>query len=145
MNAVTVALGIVAAGVIGYLVTKKTRSHPTLQPGGARDASLFRTLPGTGGFCQGEVLKKRMKGRGFHWKRVGGCNPAPGSRFEIRLKDQSLSSPLIPAVPSGVDNISADVKPGEPAGNVYAYSLFQVLADNSERELEDPELEIGHI
>jgi hypothetical protein len=145
MNAVTVALGIVTAGVVGFLLARKPRSHPSLQPRGVSDSSLFRTLPGSGGFCRGEVLKKRMKGRAFHWKRVGGCHPAPGSRFEIRLKDQSLSSPLIPSVPSGVDDIRADVKPDEPAGRVYRYSLFQVLADSSERELEDPELEIGHI
>lgn len=145
MNAAVTALGIVVAGVIGFLLGKGSK-HPSVRPvGGASDASLFRTLPGSDGFCSGKVLKKRMKGRMFHWHRVGGCHPEPGSRFEIRLKDRTLTSPLIPAVPSGVDDIWADVDPDEPEGNVYEYSLWQVLADNRERELHDPELEIGHI
>jgi LPXTG-motif cell wall-anchored protein len=144
MNGALTALGIVAAGVIGFLLGRK-RKHPHIRTGGASDASLFRTLRGTDGFCTGEVLKKRMKGRRFHWKRVGGCQPEAGSRFEIRLKDPTMPNPLIPSVPFGVDDIWADVDPDEPEGTVYPYGLFQVLADGRERELEDPELEIGHI
>jgi hypothetical protein len=145
MNGVFAALGLIVGGVIGFLLGQKSRQHPALQPGGVSDSSLFRTVAGTGGFCEGKVVKRRMKGRSFRWIRVGGCSPAPGSRFEIRLKNAAIASPLIPAVPFGVDDIWADVHGSEPPGTVYEYSLYQVLANGSERELDDPELEIGQI
>lgn len=145
MNGVIGILGLIAAGVVGFLLGKKSGQRPSLGGGGGGNSSLFRTLQGTDGFCKGEVLKKRMKGRSFHWHRVGGCRPDPGSRFEIRLKHHTHPSPLIPPVPSGVDHIRAEVNHSEPDGRVYEYGLWQVLADGRERELEDPELEIGHI
>lgn len=145
MNGVLVALGVIVAGVIGFLLAKKSGQHPSLVGGGVSDSSLFRTVGGSGGFCDGKVVKERMKGRRFEWVRVGGCVPAPGSRFEIRLKNTAIESPLVPAVPSGVDRINAGVRSSEPAGTVYKYSLYQVLANGSERELDDPELEIGQI
>jgi hypothetical protein len=145
MNGLFAALGVIAGGVIGFLLGKKSGTHPSLLGGGVSDSSLFRTVAGTGGFCEGRVVKYRMTGRHFEWKRVGGCSPAPGSRFEIRLKNSAIASPLIPATPAGVDLIRAGVRDSERPGTVYEYSLYQVLANGSERELDDPELEIGQI
>ena len=141
MNAVLGALGVFVAGLIGFLIGKK--SSMELPRSGGPNEARFVTRPGTGGFCAGLVLD-RPKARRFRWIRVGGgCTPAPGSRFEIRIKHEA--SPLVPDIPSGVDEIVAGVKPGIPTGKVYEYSLWQVLADGRERELHDPELEIGHI
>jgi hypothetical protein len=106
------------------------------------DATNFQTNRGDDGFVVAEILKKRMKGRTFNWNRVG-VRPEPGSHFEIRAK--SGASILVPPTPRGVDDISAAVESGVRTGTIYRYSLWQVLADGRERELEDPELEVGEI
>ena len=105
------------------------------------DAStLFVTSHGSDGFVSARV-QRRMKGDAFFWKRSG-IRPAVGSRFEIRPK--TGSSLLNPSTPSGVDEIRATAnRSAAPQGSVYTYSLWQVLADGRERELHDPELEIG--
>jgi hypothetical protein len=144
MNPVLGALGVIIGGLVGFLMGKKGHPHDAEfgRAGGPHEAR-FVTRRGTDGFCAGLVLD-RMKARNFRWVRVGGgCTPAPGSRFEIRIKH--VASPLIPEIPSGIDEIIAGVRAGEPPGGVYQYSLWQVLADGRERELHDPELEIGHI
>lgn len=144
MNRALVLIGIGASALIGFLLGKKGLPLPPgLIPGDVADATLFRADQGSDGFCQAEVLKKRMRGRAFHWHRVGSCRPAPGGYFEIRVKNRT--SPLIPANPQGVNDIWADVHDWAEPGDVYYYSLWQVLADGRERELEDPELEIGQI
>jgi hypothetical protein len=84
-----------------------------------------------------------MKGRTFHWVRHGACRPANGGYFEIRMK--SGSSPLKPLAPQGVDHIFADVEDWAKPGDVYPYSLWQVLPDGREKLLHDPELEIGQV
>ena len=130
-------IGFGLSAVIGYLLGKKgLDSHH-----GNADATLFTTQPGDHGFCKGKVLKFRMKGRAFHWRRVGQCRPSSGGYFEIRMK-QGVS-PLIPARPQGVNDIYADVHAWAKPFDVYEYSLWQVMADGRERELHDPELEIG--
>jgi hypothetical protein len=143
MNA-KAALGFIAGGVIGFLFLR-LRDWPGSDPvASASNATLFRTSPGLDAFSNARILKKRMKGRSFRWTRVG-PPPAAGSRFEIRLKDAALRSPLIPAIPAGVENIRADVHREEKPGTVYEYGLYQVLANGDERCLHDPELEIGQI
>lgn len=102
-------------------------------------STLFVTSHGSGGFVAGRV-QRRMKGKSFVWKRSG-LAPAEGSRFEIRPK--TGLSLLDPATPTGVDEIRATAVSSAQQGAVYTYSLWQVLADGRERELHDPELEIG--
>jgi len=103
-------------------------------------STLFVTSHGSNGFVNARV-KERMKGASFVWTRAG-LPPADGSRFEIRPK--SGSSVLDPPIPAGVDEIRAIANGSvAPAGTVYTYSLWQVLVDGRERELNDPELEIG--
>lgn len=104
------------------------------------DDSLFQCDPGTGGFVDARVRKERMKGNTFHWRRVG-VAPASGSHFEIRPKGGS--SVLVPEVPRGTDDIFADANGTVVVGTIYRYSLWQVLADGTEKELHDPELEIA--
>jgi hypothetical protein len=142
MNGFVAGLTAAAAGFLAYLlISRKTHIRQS-----ASDFSLFVTRPGSDGFCSGNVRKFRMRGRSFKWERRGeGCEPAPGSRFEIRLKGSHEPHPLVPAIPSGTNVITASVAPGIPPGSVYRYGLHQVLADGSSRQLEDPELEIGHI
>ncbi|HXG89825.1 MAG TPA: hypothetical protein VNJ02_15960 [Vicinamibacterales bacterium] len=139
-------LGVLAAGFFGFVLGRR-KDDPSAAD--VADASFFLTTPGSGNddFCAGKILKKRLKGRVFHWARKGmGCEPASGSRFEIRLKPTvpPRPNPLIPPVPSGVNHILADVQPWASAGVVYYYSLYQVLADGTEKQLHDPELEIGN-
>ena len=53
------------------------------KPHGA-DATFFTSHAGSDGFCDAKVLKFRMKGRAFHWARVGELpDPAVTSYFEI--------------------------------------------------------------
>jgi hypothetical protein len=113
------------------------------KPHGA-DATFFSTRPGSDGFCDAKVLKFRMKGREFHWARVGGCKPAGGGYFEIRVKGGK--SLLVPPTPKGVNDIYCEVDPSVPEGTVIEYSLYQVRLEGGkpiEKELHDPELEIG--
>jgi hypothetical protein len=113
------------------------------KPHGA-DATFFTSHPGSDGFCDAKVLKFRMKGRAFHWARVGSCKPSGDDYFEIRVKEGE--SPLIPPTPKGVNNIYCEVDPKVPDGTLIQYSLYQVRVDGGERiekELHDPELEIG--
>ena len=139
MNTTLAILGIIGGAIVGF-VTGKGFGGAT-RFGGA-DAAFFQTRPGSDGFVQGEVLNKKMKGNAFHWNRVG-INPASGSWFEIRPK--SGSSILDPAIPSGVNNIYADVIPGTPNDTVYLYELWQVLANGNERRLEDPEITVSEM
>jgi hypothetical protein len=139
MNDTIAILGIVAAALVGFLLGKKAGGDR--DRAGNADATFFQTTPGSGGFVQGRVLN-RMKGRTFHWNRVG-TKPAAGSRFEIRAKSGTL--PLVPPIPSGTDSIFADANDSAVPGTVYKYSLWQVLANGSEKELHDPELEIGQV
>jgi hypothetical protein len=109
------------------------------------DATFFNTRPGDDEFCKAKVLKFRMKGREFHWARVGMCRPPTGGYFEIRVKPGSQYG-LRPERPHGVHDIFAEVDDSVPDGTIIKYSLFEVIVDNGksrERELEDPELEIG--
>jgi hypothetical protein len=109
------------------------------------DATFFNTMPGDDDFCRAKVLKFRMKGREFHWARVGGCRPSSGGYFEIRVKPGSEFG-LIPERPRGVHDIFAEVDDSVPNGTIIKYSLFEVIfvdGKPKERELEDPELEIG--
>ena len=69
------------------------------KPHGA-DATFFTSHPGSDGFCEAKVLKFRMRGRVFHWARVGNCKPSGGSYFEIRVKAKDGRSPLIPPAPA---------------------------------------------
>jgi len=132
-------LGIIGGGIVGFFTGKSFGSAGTF---GGADASFFQTKPGSGGFVEGEVLKKKMKGKTFHWNRVG-TPPAPGSWFEIRPK--SGASILEPAIPSGLNNVYADVKAGTSNGTVYLYELWQVLANGDERRLEDPEITVSEM
>jgi hypothetical protein len=103
-------------------------------------STLFVTSHGSDGFVAARI-QRRMKGDSFVWQRSG-LHPAEGSRFEIRPK--SGSSLLAPSTPTGVDEIRATANRSVAhQGAVYTYSLWQVLADGRERELHDPELEIG--
>ena len=129
-------VGIVAAAVVGFIAGLKKSGRV-----GNADATFFQTNPGSGGFVAARILKRKMKGRTFHWNRVGTI-PAAGSHFEIRPKPGQPKI-LNPPIPSGVNDLYADVPPSVPGGTKYQYSLWQVLADNSEKELDDPELEIG--
>jgi hypothetical protein len=105
------------------------------------DSTRFVTTPGSDGFVVAQI-QKRMKGDSFVWTRSG-VSPAAGSRFEIRPKPQSATSLLNPPIPVGVDEIRAQVNRSTAEhGAVYAYSLWQVLADGREREIHDPELQI---
>jgi hypothetical protein len=105
-----------------------------------QSSSLFVTSHGSDGFVAARV-QRRMRGDSFLWKRSG-LAPAAGSRFEIRPK--TGSSLLDPSIPSGVDEIHATAnRSSAQHGAVYTYSLWQVLPDGRERELHDPELEIG--
>lgn len=140
MDKTLAILGIIAAGVIGFFIGKS--SHGVSTSDGA-DFTLFKTTPGSDGFVQGEVLKKKMKGKTFHWKRVG-TRPAAGSWFEIRPKG-GRPSILDPEIPSGMDDIYADVKPGTPNGTSYYYDLWQVLETGGERQLEDPEIVVSEM
>jgi hypothetical protein len=109
------------------------------------DATFFNTSPGDNGFCRAKVLKFRMKGREFHWAQVGGCRATGGGFFEIRVKPGSEFG-LIPERPRGVHDIFAEVDDSVPDGTIIKYSLFQVIFEDGkpkEKELEDPELEIG--
>jgi len=109
------------------------------------DATFFNTTPGDDEFCRAKVLKFRMKGREFHWARVGMCRPSSGGFFEIRVKSDSPFR-LIPERPQGVHDIFAEVDDSVPDGTIIKYSLFEVIFVNGqpkEKELEDPELEIG--
>jgi hypothetical protein len=103
-------------------------------------STLFVTSHGSDGFVAARV-QRRMKGNSFVWKRSG-IPPAEGSRFEIRPKFGF--SLLDPSTPNGVHEIRATAnRSSAQQGAVYTYSLWQVLADGRERELHDPELEIG--
>ena len=105
-----------------------------------QDSTRFVTNPGSGGFVSARV-QRRMRGDSFVWTRSG-IAPAAGSRFEIRPKEGA--SPLDPSTPAGVDELRASAnRSATRSGTVYTYSLWQVLADGRERELHDPELEIG--
>jgi hypothetical protein len=138
MNDAIAIIGIVGSAIVGFFAGKKT--------GGDRvsnaDATFFQTRPGSDGFVEARVLKERMKGRTFHWNRVG-TKPAAGSRFEIRGKSGPL--PLVPPIPKGTDSIFADADDSAVPGTVYHYALWQVLADNREKKLHDPELEMGQV
>jgi hypothetical protein len=103
-------------------------------------STLFVTSHGSDGFVKARV-QRRMNGDSFVWTRSG-MRPAEGSRFEIRPKfGPSL---LDPSTPNGVDEICATAnRSAAHQGAIYTYSLWQVLADGRERELHDPELEIG--
>jgi hypothetical protein len=79
----------------------------------------------------------------FHWNRVG-TPPEPGSWFEIRPK-RGYSSILEPAIPSGANDMWADVKRGTSNGTSYYYELWQVLATREERRLEDPEIIVSEM
>jgi hypothetical protein len=110
-------------------------SHPR------RDETEFICTPGTDGFVNARIQKK-MRGNIFEWRRIG-IQPEAGCRFEIRPKLAGGRSPLHPTNPAGVDVFSADVNwDVAKDGERYQYSLWQVLADRRERELEDPEIEI---
>jgi hypothetical protein len=107
------------------------------------DATFFTSNAGRDGFCDAKVLKFRMKGRVFHWARVGSCKPSGDGYFEIRVKHGQ--SPLIPPAPNGINHIFCEVDPAVPDGTVIQYSLYQVRFEDgkrSEKELHDPELEI---
>ncbi len=105
------------------------------------DSTRFVTTPGADGFVAAQI-QKRMKGNSFVWTRSG-IPPAAGSRFEIRPKPLSAVSLLNPPIPTGVDEIHAQVnRSAAQQGAVYTYSLWQVLADGREREIHDPELQI---
>ncbi len=106
-----------------------------------RDDTTFQCNPGSGGFVDARILKNRLKGNIFEWRRVG-VPPADGSRFEIRPK-KGMSSLLEPAIPQGRDLIMADANGLARPGDIYKYSLWQVLSDGSEKELHDPEIEIA--
>jgi hypothetical protein len=139
MDMTLVILAIIGAGIVGFFIGK---SFGAPRMFGGADATFFLTKPGSGGFVQGEVLKKKMRGRTFHWNRVG-TTPAPGSRFEIRPKsDHSI---LEPAIPFGVNDIYAEVQPGTRNGRVYHYELWQVLDSGDARRLEDPEIIVSEM
>jgi hypothetical protein len=138
MNIAVAALGAIAAGVVGFLLGKKDGKGLGF---GIADASFFTSNHGTDGFCAARILKKKMRGSHFHWMRHGSCKPSNGGYFEIRIKERE--SPLRPERPRGVDHIYASVKETARAGDVYRYSLWQVLPNGEERELHDPELEIA--
>ena len=138
------ALGFLVGGLVGLVIGQRQRGSDGGPASGASNSSWFRTSVGTDGFSRARILKPRMIGRSFQWKRMGDA-PAAGSRFEIRLKDRAIDSPLIPAIPAGTDEIRAGVRRDEKPGTVYEYGLYQVLADGRERCLHDPELEIGQI
>jgi hypothetical protein len=140
MDTTLAILGIIGGGIVGFFTGK---NFGGAAPFSGADASFFQTKPGSGGFVQGEVLKKKMKGKTFHWNRVGTI-PAGGSRFEIRPKSGG-SSILEPDIPSGVNDMSADVKPGTSNGTVYRYELWQVLATGEARMLEDPEITVSEM
>jgi hypothetical protein len=140
MNRALVLIGVGLSALIGFLLVRRT---PALGPGHAVDV-IFRSHPGTGdGFCKVTVQAGRPRGRAFHWKPVGPCRPEPGGYFQIRVKNRP--SPLIPERPRGNPSIFAEVQHWAVPGDVYRYSFWQVLADGRERELVDPELEIGQI
>ena len=140
MDRTLAILGIIGAGIIGFIAGKKFGGAYTFS---GADATFFLTTPGSDGFVQGEVLKKKMKGKTFHWNRVG-TRPAPGSRFEIRPKGGGISI-LDPEIPSGENDMYAEVKPGTPNGTLYCYELWQVLATREERLLEDPEIIVSEM
>ena len=140
MDKTLATLGIIGAGIIGFFVGKSYHGVSTF---GGADATFFRTTPGSDGFVQGEVLKKKMKGKTFHWNRVG-TMPAPGSRFEIRPKGDRISI-LDPDIPSGTNDMYAEVKPGTSNGTSYCYELWQVLETAEERRLEDPEIVVSEM
>jgi hypothetical protein len=130
-------VGIAVAAVLGFLLGQRRKPRLMEQ----RNASFFTTTPGSGGFCRGRVVERKMRGADFRWVRHGSCRPAEGGRFEIRPK-RGYKSPLIPPVPYGVDEIVARADPDVPNGTKYEYGLFQVLPDGHEQEIDDPELEI---
>ena len=132
-------LGIIGAGIVGFVAGRFSSGASTFS---GADASFFQTKPGSDGFVQGEVLKKKMKGKTFHWNRVG-TKPAEGSRFEIRPK--AGISILDPDIPSGANAMYADVKPGIANGTEYRYELWQVLANGEARRLEDPEIIVSEM
>ena len=109
------------------------------------DATFFSTRPGgSDGFCEAKVLKSRMKGREFHWSRVGMCRPTGGGYFEIRVEGEK--SVLVPEAPRGVHDIYAEVDDSVPDGTIIKYSLYQVVFEGGvakEKMLHHPELEIG--
>ena len=139
-------LGMLSAGVVGFVLAKR---------GGVRDvhplaerpnASFFDTKPGSEGFCDGKIKERKMKGHSFRWVRNDkGCSVPTGSTFEIRIKPNQGDSPLIPPIPSHRDDIHAEVNwdvVRASGRSRWEYSLFQVLPDGREKELDDPELEI---
>ena len=118
-------------------ILKKPHEHKA-------DATFFTTQIDDD-FCRGKVLKFRMKGREFHWARVGGCRATNGGFFEIRVKPGSKYQ-LVPPTPKGVNDIYCEVDDSVPDGAVISYSLWQVIFVDGvakEKELDDPELEIG--
>jgi hypothetical protein len=138
MNIVVAILGFIGAGLVGFSFGRRQDVKPA-----SADSTFFTTTPGgADGFCRARVLN-RMKGRSFNWLRHGACVPAGTGYFEIRVK--SGDSPLLPPRPRGVDHIRADVASWARPGDVVFYSLWQVLDDGQEKELHDPELEIGQI
>jgi hypothetical protein len=141
MGGAQALLAVVASALAGFILGKQKGVHVAER--GAGDATFFTATPGAGGFCKAKVLNNRMKGRRFRWVRHGSCRPSAG-RFEIRPK-AGYESPLVPPIPGGVDEIEADVRAGVPAGTIYRYSLWEVHDGGQERELDDPELEIGQI
>src|SRR5690348_4736325 len=119
-------------------ILKKPHEHKA-------DATFFTTQPGDNGFCRGKILKFRMKGREFHWARTGGCRATNGGYFEIRVKP-GTDYRLVPETPRGVHDIYCEVDDSVPDGAVIKYSLWQVIFEDGkakEKELDDPELEIG--
>ena len=131
------------------MALKGTAEKGTAEKGTARGAKQTRRFStpapgGSDGFCKAKVLKERMKGREFHWSRVGMCRPTGGGYFEIRVKGEK--SVLVPETPRGVHDIYAEVDDSVPDGTIIKYSLYQVIFEDGvakEKMLHDPELEIG--
>ena len=128
---------IAAAAIVAFLIGRA--SPPTAAPVWV-DGSFIISTPGSDGFCNARVARP-MKGRAFVWVRRGACEPPAGSYFELRPKSGN-TSPLDPERPRGVHIIVASA-PSAAEGSKYYYELWQVLANGTERMLEDPEIEIG--
>jgi hypothetical protein len=142
MNVLVAIIGVAVGALTGFWLGRKGRIPRSTGTTFGADSTFFLATPGTGGFCDGRVLKEKMTGRTFHWVRHGPCQPPAGGYFELRPKP-GHTSPLVPPIPKGVDHIWADADRNAPTGAKYRYELWEVHPGAGEKCLHDPEIEIG--